>query len=594
MKFISIKYLSLFFLSILFVHSSYKRYYIKCHDIYISNVLISNSSFIFNKNIYLYNILVNDDEINISPFLNIWEDFLYRNESLQSEPFYEENTLEYVNNISQDLERDELYLKKYYIHINNKKINFYDIPYTLSLEQHNENKNITITIFYEYIKTYTINIIRENNHINHNFSSYFYLDNIQLFNEETKEYIPLNTKFKYNNHFYYTSVNEKVHTILVKGLCYNSQMYVKENEIYDKFLFLLNQKIYSNVLIIECRHYEYYDQSAIVHKKTTSHLLNNFLKKKLKSKIIYNNNNNNEEEAEEKDGNNKTMKSKKGIYEYIQDVKGKYQKYLYPYKEDNGQHKVQRDNTKNTSNDNIYISTHNNTNHKNNNNNNINSNSNSNSSSSSSSNSNYDLYKNIYTFETNLYKNNENNSTHFNDNNVTNKYKDNMIYPNISNKNTSNNEIFKVKKIYRIFYFINIFYNLNIEITKYLYNIIEGNTCILNYTKNKKNDIIINEYICNNFQNYISSFYFDINNKLFAFIKVDKQKNIQRLVHNFLETSFNFSSNIYLYLQSFHDQKIIKINFKTNKSSILFYTKCIVILLVLCSIFIFIYNFSSN
>ncbi|SOV74273.1 conserved Plasmodium protein, unknown function [Plasmodium sp. gorilla clade G3] len=584
MKFISIKYLSLFFMSILFFHSSYKRYYIKCHDIYISNILISNSSFTFNKNIYLYNIFVNDDEINISPFLNIWEDFLYKNESLQSEPFYEENTLEYVNNISQALERDELYLKKYYIHINNKKINFYDIPYTLSLEQHYENKNITITIFYEYIKTYTINIIRENKHINHNFSSYFYLDNIQLFNDETKEYIPLNTKFKYNDNFYYATVTEKVHTILVKGLCFNSQMYVKDNEVYDNFLFLLNQKIYSNVLIIECRRYEYYDQSAIIQKKTTSYLLNNFLKKKLKSKIIYNNNNDDDDD----DGNNKTMKSKKGIYEYIQDVKGKYQKYLYPYKEDNGQDNVQRDNTKNTSNDNIYINTYNKTNHNNNNNNN------NNNSSSSSNNSTYDIYKDTYTFETNLHQNKENNLAYFNDNNITNKNKDNVIYPNISIRNTSNNEIFKVKKIYRIFYFINIFYNLNIQITKYLYNIIEGNTCILNYTKNKKNDIIINEYICNNFQNYISSFYFDINNKLFAFIKVDKQKNIHRLVHNFLETSFNFSSNIYLYLQSFNDQKIIKINFKTNKSSILFYTKCIVILLVLCFVFIFIYNFCSN
>ncbi|SPJ08873.1 conserved Plasmodium protein, unknown function [Plasmodium sp. DRC-Itaito] len=581
MKFISIKYLSLFFLSILFVHSSYKRYYIKCYDIYISNILISNSSFVFNKNIYLYNILVNDDEINISPFLNIWEDFLYKNESLQSEPFYEENTLEYVNNISQDLERDELYLKKYYIHINNKKINFYDIPYTLSLQQHYENKNITITIFYEYIKTYTINIIRENKHINHNFSSYFYLDNIQLFNDETKEYIPLNTKFKYSDHFYYASVDEKVQTILVKGFCFNSQMYVKDNEIYDHFLFLLNQKIYSNVLIIECRHYEYYDQSAIIQKKTTANLLNNFLKKKLKSKIIYNNNNNNDDNN---NGNNKTTNSKKGIYEYIQNVKGKYQTYLYPHKEDNEQDKVQRDNRKNTSNDNIYISTYNNTNH-NNNNNNINSN---------SSNNTYATYKDIYTFEKNLHKNKENNSAYSNDNNITNNNKDNIIYPNISRRNTSNNEIFKVKKIYRIFYFINIFYNLNIQITKYLYNIIEGNTCILNYTKNKKNDIVINEYICKNFQNYISSFYFDINNKLFAFIKVDKQKNIQRLVHNFLETSFNFSSNIYLYLQSFNDQKIIKINFKTNKSSILFYTKCIVILLVLCSIFIFIYIFCSN
>ncbi|SOV11674.1 conserved Plasmodium protein, unknown function [Plasmodium gaboni] len=590
MGFISLKYLSLFFMSILFFHSSYKRYYIKCHDIYISNILISNSSFIFNKNIYVYNILVNDDEINISPFLNIWEDFLYKNESLQSEPFYEENTLEYVNNISQSLERDELYLKKYYIHINNKKINFYDIPYTLSLEQHYENKNIRITIFYEYIKTYTINIVRENKYINHNFTSYFYLDNIQLFNDETKEYIPLNKKFKYNDNFYYASVDEKVHTILVKGLCFNSQMYVKDNEIYDNFLFLLNQKIYSNVLIIECRRYEYYDdQSAIVQKKKNSHLLNNFFKKKLKSKIIYNNNHNN--------GNNDTVKSKKGIYEYIQDVKDKYQKYLSPYKEENGQDKVQRDKTKSTSNDNMYISTYNNTNHNNNNNNNnyyYNNNSNSSSTTTISRNSTYNIYKDTYTFEKNSHKTKQNNSTYFNDYNMTNKNKDNIIYPHISSRNTSNNENFKVKKIYRIFYYINIFYNINIEIPKYLYNIIEGNTCILNYTKYKKNDIIINEYICNNFQNYISSFYFDINNKLFAFIKVDKQKNIQRLLHNFLETYFNFSSNIYLYLQSFNDQQIIKINFKTNKSSILFYTKCIVILIVLCSIFIFIYNFCSN
>ncbi|KJP88787.1 hypothetical protein AK88_01477 [Plasmodium fragile] len=74
--------------------------------------------------------------------------------------------------------------------------------------------------------------------------------------------------------------------------------------------------------------------------------------------------------------------------------------------------------------------------------------------------------------------------------------------------------------MFRKFYFFNIYYHVHIDVPKYIYNLSDGNVCPFHPTESTES---IGEYLCSDFHKNIS-FYADVNNKLFAFIKVDTKK----------------------------------------------------------------------
>ncbi|CRG97802.1 conserved Plasmodium protein, unknown function [Plasmodium gallinaceum] len=486
------KYIFLLLFQFFIFHLKTKR----CNDnyqIFISNILINNVNFLFDKDNYLYELKLNEHstEISISPLLNIWENYIYKKNSLEYGIFFNENTLEYLDN-NEIIKSEELYLKQYYIYIDKKKVNFYDLPYSISLK---ENEEKAITIFYEKFKKYKFKIK------NNKKSSYFYLNDINLINDSSNKHLILDEEFRYNIYFYNAHIEENVKKIKVKGKCHDSQMYVNNNLVFDNFIFSLNENTYNNVLIIECRKYEYFND--FIYKKSNN-ILENFFKKNWHSKIIYN------------ESNYYTIyKEKKILKNFLNKVKNNYKKIF-----DNEKiHKNKEINKKNSQ---------------------------------------YPIQNKILSY-------------------------------NVKNNNNEKN-ISKIKKVLRKFYFFNIFYNISIKIPNYLYNLIDGNICFLNHNKNIETP---SEYICDTFHNK-ATLYSEISNKLFAFVKVSNQNKIYRIIDKVLNNTINFSSNIYLFLETYNDKKIFKIKLKKDNTLYLYFIIFLLIFLFIVNILIFFYKFCIN
>ncbi|CRH00644.1 conserved Plasmodium protein, unknown function [Plasmodium relictum] len=463
------------------------------YEIFISDILINNVNFLFDKENYFYELKLNEytSEIIISPLLNIWKYHIYIKNSLENDIFFNENTLEYLHN-SENIKREELYLKKYFIYIDKKKVSFYDLPQSVPLK---ENEEKTITIFYEKSKKYKFKIK------NNKKTSYFYLNNINLIDFSSNTHLLLNEEFRYNIYFYNSYVEENVKKIKVKGKCHNSQMYANGNLVFDNFIFYLNENTHNNVLIIECRKNEYFNNFTY---KKKNNIFQNFFKKKHNSKIIYN-----------QYSYDIMDKKKKILKNFLDKMKDNYQKIFEKKK---------------------------------------------------------------------MHKNEEINKI-----NAKDILQNKTLHHNKVNSNVEKNNP-KIKKVLRKFYFFNIFYDIPIRIPNYLYNLIDGNVCFLKYNKNAET---VNEYICDTIHKK-ATFYSELNNKLFAFVKVSDKNKIYRFIDKVLNNTINFSSNIYLFLETYYDKKILKIKLKRDNTLFLYPIIFFLIFLFIINILILFYKFCIN
>ncbi|SBT74416.1 conserved Plasmodium protein, unknown function [Plasmodium ovale] len=474
------------------------------YDIFISNILINNVSFTFQREKYFYELELNEPstDISISPLLNIWEKYIYKKETLEDELFFSENTLEYVDN-SHNVKIDELFLKKYYIYINDKKVHFYDLPYTIPIVH---NQKIEVTIIFENSRRYKLKI--ENNKL----SSYFFLNNINIVNKLSNKNLILDREFKNNTYFYSTSVEENVDKLNIQAKCHNSEMYVNNMLIQDEhFVFSLNQDTYNNVLVIECRHQHPLGGNLSVYQNGYSYT-KNFIKKLFHENVIRNSNmkdHNGDEYDPPKNGTMQKDPPHNDSTHLLNDIRKNYEKLF---------HKQNQHETANGD-------------------------------------------KTRQQLETPKKE----------------------IHYNVKNYKPFEGKNVKVKKIFRVFYYFNIFYNITIRMPNFLYNLVDGSMCPL---APKKKEGFITEYICGSFHKDIS-FYSELNNKLFAFVKVDNHKKVYRFVDKILSGSIEYSTNIYLFLETYYDRHILKIKFKGDTSLFSFWFLFIFALAILF-IFVFI------
>ncbi|GAW81540.1 hypothetical protein, conserved [Plasmodium gonderi] len=435
------------------------------YHIFISNILINNVYFTFDKDRYHYELEANKyiTEISVSPLLNIWENYIYKKISLEDEMFFNENTVQYLDSM-QNVRVEELYLKKYHIYINKKKVYFSDLPYNIQLMDMGEKQ---ISIFYENNKTYEIKI-RNNN----KYTSY-YLNDVNITGRLSDTNLILDKEFKNYIYIYTTNVQENEEELNVQAKCYNSETYINNNLIKNKsFVFPLNPNVYNNILVIECRHQQVLEKTQLINKKKNN-ISENFIKRKFQESILRN-----------------SQKWYKEI-PFLDNLIRNHHKFLdkqSSYKKDDKNNPPHQDS----------------------------------------------VYKKRITNSNELY------------------YKPNK------------KENFQINKIFRKFYFFNIFYHVTIKIPNYMYNLTYGNTCLLD---NKKNTKHIREYFCNNFNKNIS-LYSDISNKLFSFVKVDNQNMIYRFIDKVLNGSIHYSTNIYLYLETYYDKKVVKLKFKKKNTFI--------------------------
>ncbi|GAB67054.1 hypothetical protein PCYB_104040 [Plasmodium cynomolgi strain B] len=135
-----------------------------------------------------------------------------------------------------------------------------------------------------------------------------------------------------------------------------------------------------------------------------------------------------------------------------------------------------------------------------------------------------------------------------------------------------------IKKIFRKFYFFNIYYHVHIDVPNYIYNLSDGNVCPFDPREGVQP---IGEYLCGNFHKNMS-FYADVSNKLFSFIKVDSQKTTHRFIDKVLNAPIHHSENVYLFLETYYDKKVLKIKFKKGTS---FFSFLMLLILALVAIF---------
>ncbi|ANQ08676.1 Uncharacterized protein PCOAH_00031540 [Plasmodium coatneyi] len=147
-----------------------------------------------------------------------------------------------------------------------------------------------------------------------------------------------------------------------------------------------------------------------------------------------------------------------------------------------------------------------------------------------------------------------------------------------SNYNPLEKKNHMIKKIFRKFYFFNIYYHVHIDVPNYIYNLTDGNVCPFDPRGSVGTT---GEYLCNNFHKNIS-FYADVSNKLFAFITVDRKKGTHRFINKVLNTPIQYSENVYLFLETYYDKKVVKIRFKKGTS---FFSFLMLIVLTLVAIF---------
>ncbi|EUD68145.1 hypothetical protein C922_01163 [Plasmodium inui San Antonio 1] len=147
-----------------------------------------------------------------------------------------------------------------------------------------------------------------------------------------------------------------------------------------------------------------------------------------------------------------------------------------------------------------------------------------------------------------------------------------------SNYNPLEKKKHMINKIFRKFYFFNIYYHVHIDVPNYMYNLSDGNVCPFDP---REGVAPIGEYLCSNFHKNIS-FYADMSNKLFAFIKVDSQKSTHRFIDKVLNAPIYHSENVYLFLETYYDKKVVKIKFEKRTS---FFSLLMLLVLALVAIF---------
>ncbi|CAG9475168.1 unnamed protein product [Plasmodium vivax] len=439
------------------------------YPIFISNILINHVSFKFHRDLYHYELEASEHltEITLSPLLNIWENYIYEKASPEDELFFNENTLEYLDN-EQSISVEELYLKKYHIYVNKKKVHLTDLPYRIHFSEAGEKE---LAIWYESHKTYKIKIKNNNEHSN------FYLNDVTLSSHPSFASLSLDREFKSYIYFYNTNVAHNVEGLNIQASCRNSQMYINNNLIKKgTFFFPLNQNGYSNVLVIECRQQRLLEKKQLEGKKKNA-ISENFIKRKFQESVLH---------------GRKTGEKQIG---FLDQVKGNY-------------HKLVGNPSSLQKND-----------------------------------------KTISTYQSDWRKR------------VTALLGESKYNPLEKKKPV-------IKKIFRKFYFFNIYYHVHIDVPNYLYNLSDGNVCPLDPREGVES---IGEYLCSSFHKDIS-FYADVSNKLFAFIKVDSQKATHRFIDKVLSAPIHHSENVYLFLETYYDKKVVKIKFKKGTSFFSFLT----------------------
>ncbi|KJP88786.1 hypothetical protein AK88_01476 [Plasmodium fragile] len=193
------------------------------YPIFISNILINNVSFTFHKDKYHYKLEASEHltEITLSPFLNIWENYIYKKTSPEDELFFNENTWAYLDN-EQNVVMEELYLKPYHIYVNKEKVHLTDLPYRIHFSGAGQKE---LDMWYERQKTYKIEIKNNNEHSN------FYLNDVMLTSQPSSTRLLHDREFKTYIYFYTTKVAQNVEGINIQASGRNSQMYINNNLI---------------------------------------------------------------------------------------------------------------------------------------------------------------------------------------------------------------------------------------------------------------------------------------------------------------------------------------------------------------------------
>lgn len=501
------------------------------YPIFISNVLVSNvGSFKFERKTHRYNLILKEyaKNVSLSVFLNVWEDYLYGNISVDYLLFLVNYSALHLDR-EQNLENEKLFLTRFYVHVNGEKYNFFNFPLNIPI---NEKEEKTIQIYYDSSETFTFTIR------NAESTKEFFLENAMIINPATHANLLLQDQFSPSKFLYRTYVDEDVQKLNIKSSCFNSHMYINNKQINDEFIFYLNERTYNNILIIECRQYEY-ERNLNKRKREKPKPKQTFPKwfqptaylKFIETEKAEKNDENNFAEIEKKDTtyishtitSNKQKKEKET--NFIKHVmtnianRNSQEKTLDTEKEKKEQNAIDQ-------------------------------------------NQRIIFYKSEF-------------SNYQKGNHIFVKKKTPIVkyLPIIDHM--------RIKIIKRKFYFFNIFYKVPIKLPVYLYNLIEGSVCYLSLYKNQDT---INEYVCDTKENKVT-FYSDINQKLYAYIYDMNQNKMYRFINKMLNGTIPYTSNLYLILESYYAKNALKIIIHDNESSFFFSRISIfifIIILIVC------------